>query len=387
MQPSTISRRARKPGATPSPRVPFVDLGPTHRTIKDALLEDIATLIDDGTFTNGPQLHAFEAALATYCGTRECVGVASGLDALRLALRTLGVERGDEVVVPAQTFIATFAAVTQAGGVPVVVDIRPDDYTIDVEAARAALTDRTRVVVPVHLYGQMADMHGIARLAGTRSVAVLEDACQAHGAERQGARPGELARAAAFSFYPSKNLAAIGDAGAVVTNDGTLAARVRRLREHGQTAGHGHEEDGYTARLDTIQALVLLRKLPLLDRWNRERAAAAAFYSASLAGVGDLTLPQPVPDSRHAWHLYVVRTEHAATVCAFLASRGIDAGRHYPIPPHLSRAYSHLGYREGDFPVAEALAREGLSLPLFPGIREDQLDAVVRAIVDYFTDL
>jgi dTDP-4-amino-4,6-dideoxygalactose transaminase len=377
LRPAASTRLGRK-------AVPFVDLSETHRPIKADLLADFSALIDAGDFTNGPPVVAFERSFAAYCRIRHCVGLASGLDALRLGLRAAGLERGEEVVVPAQTFVATFEAVTQAGGVPVVVDIRPDDCTIDLDAARAALTGRTRVVLPVHLYGQMADMRAVARLACGKGLAAVEDACQGHGAERDGVHPGELSAAAAFSFYPGKNLGAMGDAGALVSNDGPLATRARALREHGQTTKYTHEEEGYTARLDTIQALVLLRKLPFLDRWNRMRAAAAAYYSSSLAGVGDLALPTQVPGSCHAWHLYVVRSAHAAALADFLGRRGVATGRHYPTPPHLCRAYSWLGHRSGSFPVAEALAREGLSLPLFPGIRQEQLAAVAAAVADFF---
>ncbi len=364
--------------------MPFLDLSGAHRAIKARLLADIEELIDTGAFTNGPQVGAFERAFAAYCRAPHCVGLASGLDALRLALRGLEVARGDEVIVPAQTFVATFEAVTQSGGIPVVVDVRAADYTLDLDAVQAALTPRTRVLLPVHLYGQMADSRAVAALAARTGLAVVEDACQAHGAERDGSRPGELAAAAAFSFYPGKNLGAMGDGGALVTKHGSLAERVRSLREHGQRTKYGHEEEGYTARLDTIQALVLLRKLPLLDGWNAERRAAARFYSFALSGVGDLTLPTPAPGSRHAWHVYVVRTSRASALAEFLGRRGIATGRHYPTPPHLSPAYSWLGHRRGSFPVAERLASDGLSLPLFPGIREDQLGSVVERIVDFF---
>jgi dTDP-3-amino-3,4,6-trideoxy-alpha-D-glucose transaminase len=364
--------------------VPFIDLGAALHELKADLLADIAALIDAGAFTNGPPVTAFEEAFAAYCGVERCVGLASGLDALRLALLAVELEPGDEVIVPAQTFVATFEAVTQAGGIPLVVDIRSDDYTLDLEAADAALTTRTRVLLPVHLYGHMADMHAAARLAAHAGVSIVEDACQAHGARREGINPGAAAAAAAFSFYPGKNLGAMGDAGALVTRDGALALRARALREHGQTAKYVHDEEGYTARLDTIQALVLLRKLPLLDGWNRDREETATFYSTRLARVGDLCLPRAAPGCQHAWHLYVVKSARADALARFLSRRGIATGRHYPTPPHLCRAYAWLGHRRGSFPVAEALARGALSLPIFPGIREDQLESVVAAIDDFF---
>ncbi len=364
--------------------VPFLDLTASHAPLKERVLAGIAELIDSNAFTNGPQVAEFEREFADYCGTRFCVGVASGLDALRLALLAVGVERGDEVIVPANTFVATLEAVTQAGGVPVVADANESDYNLDLRAAEEALSPRTRFLLPVHLYGQMADIQGLRRLAESRGVTIVEDACQAHGAERDGVRAGTAGRAGAFSFYPAKNLGAMGDAGALVTDDSEIDSRVRVLREHGQRKKYEHELEGYTARLDTIQALVLLCKLPHLERWNEERRQVVSFYDEALQGVGDLRLPPVPPGSRPVWHLYVVRTRDPAALADFLAMRGIGTGRHYPEPPHLSRAYAGLGYPQGSFPVAEALAGEVLSLPIFPGISEAQLESVVAAIRDFF---
>jgi dTDP-4-amino-4,6-dideoxygalactose transaminase len=364
--------------------VPFLDLGLAHAPVKDQIVAGIADLIDTGAFTNGPQVAEFEREFAAYCGTRFCVGVASGLDALRLALLAADIESGDEVVVPANTFAATLEAVTQAGGVPVVADVGETDYNLDVEAANAALSPRTRFILPVHLYGQMADMQALASLAESRGLTIIEDACQAHGAERDGLRAGAVGKAGAFSFYPAKNLGAMGDAGALVTDNAEIDSRVRALREHGQRRKYVHELEGYTARLDTIQALVLLCKLPRLDRWNEERRRAASFYDEALEGIGDLRRP-PVPaGSRPVRHLYPVRTKEAKALARFLAGRGIGTGRHYPEPPHLSHAYARLGYRRGSFPVAETLADELLSLPIFPGISEAQLESVVAATRDFF---
>jgi dTDP-4-amino-4,6-dideoxygalactose transaminase len=364
--------------------VPFVDLGPVSREIKDSLLADIAELIDTGRFVNGPHVEKFEREFAASCGRTACVGVASGLDALRLALLAYGLKRGDEVLVPAMTFVATFEAVAQAGGRPVVVDVREDDVGIDPEAAAAACTERTRFLLPVHLYGQMADVRALRALAAQEDLVVVEDACQAHGAERDGIRAGAAGDAGAFSFYPSKNLGAFGDAGALVLDDESLAAVVRALREHGESSKYESVRIGYTARLDAIQALVLLRKLPLLERWNADRRNAADFYTEALEGVGDLRLPTTVDGSTHVWHVYAVRTSDPASLSAFLAERRIATARHYPQVPHLSRAFEHLGLQAGSFPVAEAVARETLSLPLFSGITEEQLEAVVEAVSEYF---
>ncbi len=368
----------------PTVRVPFLDLGPSHAAVREPILAEFAALIDEGSFTNGVQVREFEAQFARYCGTTHAVGVASGLDALRLALLAVGVGPGDEVIVPANTFIATLEAVTQAGARPVLADVGEEDLNLDVTAAERAISSRTRCILPVHLYGQMADMVATRALAASNGLLIIEDACQAHGAERDGIRAGSAGNAAAFSFYPGKNLGAFGDAGALTTESEELAASVTALREHGQRAKYQHAVEGYTARLDTMQAIVLKHKLPLLDGWNTERRLAAAFYIERLREVGDLQLPAVVTGSDPVWHLFVLKTREPEALRAHLASRGISTGRHYPQPTHLTPAYEWLGYKQGDFPVTEALAREALSLPLFPGITEAQLEATVAGIAAYF---
>ncbi len=368
----------------PTLRVPFLDLPASQGHLTPALLVDIERLLETGAFTNGPNVASFEDAFAAYCGTAHCVGVSNGLDALRLGLGAAGLEPGDEVIVPAATFLATVEAVTQAGGVPVLADVSEEDYCLDVDAAAAVVSTRTHSFMPVHLYGQLADMHAVQREARSHGVLVIEDACQAHGAERDGLRAGAAGDLAAFSFYPGKNLGAAGDAGAVVTSDPELAARVRSLREHGQTAKYVHSRLGWTARLDTIQALVLEHKLPLLDRWNEQRREAARFYAEALAGVGDLVLPPIAAGSTPVWHLYVVRTGARDRLAAFLKERNIATGLHYPQPVHLTDACAHLGHRAGSFPVAEQLSRECLSLPMFPGITEEQLSWVAESVRAYF---
>jgi dTDP-4-amino-4,6-dideoxygalactose transaminase len=375
-----------KPAVAGEVGVPFVDLRLSNEAIRADLLDDLSKLIDSSAFVNGPPVSDFERAFAEYCGTADCVGLASGLDALRLALLASGMQPGDEVIVPAHTFVATVEAVTQAGGVPVLADVTERDYGLDPEAAESVVTARTTVLLPVHLYGQMADMRALLSLAERHGLAVLEDACQAHGAERDGLRAGAAGLGGAFSFYPAKNLGALGDAGALATDDAELAATVRALREHGQRSKYQHELEGYTARLDTIQALVLSRKLALLDGWNDERRKAASFLSAALADVGDLVLPEVSPGSNPVWHLYVVRTADPDSLGAYLRARGIASGRHYPEPVHLTRAYEGLGYTEGAFPMAERLAREALSLPIFPGMTDEQLNAVVDGVSAYFRD-
>jgi dTDP-4-amino-4,6-dideoxygalactose transaminase len=371
-------------GGDRATRVPFVDLGPVTRPVSAAVLSELTELMGAGAFVNGPPVREFEERFASFCGRAHCVGVANGLDALRLALAALGVGPGDEVVVPAMTFVATFEAVAQVGATPVPVDVREDDSGLDPDASEAALTSRTRALLPVHLYGQMADMRRIGEIARRHDVVVVEDAAQAHGAARDGLRAGACGEAGAFSFYPSKNLGAMGDAGALVTDDARVAEHVRALREHGETGKYRSEYVGYTSRLDALQAVVLSHKLPLLEAWNDERREAAAAYGRLLAGIGDLRLPETAPGALHVWHLYTIRTAEPEELAAYLKDQRIATGRHYPEPPHLSGAFAGLGHGPGSFPVAEAIARETLSLPLFPGITEEQTRRVASAIESFF---
>jgi dTDP-4-amino-4,6-dideoxygalactose transaminase len=365
-------------------RVPFLDLSHVTGAVRDAFLTDLDSILNENAFVNGSNVAEFEATFASYVGCQDCIGLASGLDALRLGLLALDLPRGAEVIVPAMTFFATWEAITQAGAVPVPVDVDEGDYCLAPSAVASAVGARTSAIVPVHLYGQMADIESLLALAGQRGLAVVEDAAQAHGAERDGKRAGTSGIAAAFSFYPGKNLGAMGDAGALVTDDAALAARVRALREHGQYRKYHHEEIGWTARLDTIQAAVLLRKLPLLDGWNEERRRIAALYVDALRGVGDLVLPVVAARSAPVWHVFVIRTRDPEGLAAHLRDEGIGSGRHYPEPPHLSRAYADLGYSVGSFPVAEAIARECLSLPIFPGMTNSEVATVTESVRSWF---
>ncbi len=360
--------------------VPFVNLGRVHTALADELLADVQELIETGAFVNGPAIAEFEDAFASFVRAERCVGAASGLDALRIALIAAGLEPGEEVIAPAMTFVATFEAVTQAGGVPMVADIQESDLGLDPDATAAAITSRTRFVLPVHLYGQLADMRTLAALG----LPLVEDACQAVGASRDGLQAGSMGVAAAFSFYPTKNLGALGDAGALTTNDDSLAERALSLREHGQGRKYEHDTVGYTARLDTLQALALLRKLPSLETWNGERRTSAARYLDALEGVGDLRLPPVAARSQPVWHLFVVRTAQPLRLANHLADRGIQTGRHYPLPVHLTGAYACLGHRAGSFPVAEALSRECLSLPIYPGMEEEEIEYVVSSVKGFF---
>jgi dTDP-4-amino-4,6-dideoxygalactose transaminase len=365
-------------------RVPFLDLGAVHQDLKDELLESFSALIDSGAFINGPAVAEFERAFTEYVGTTHAIGLASGLDALRLGLLAAGIQPGDEVLVPANTFVATLEAVTQAGGRPAIVDMSEVDWNIDVDAVEAAIGERTRFLLPVHLYGQMADMRALVDIAGRHDLTLIEDACQAHGAERDGIRAGVSGRASAFSFYPGKNLGAFGDAGALTTDDSELAAVMRALREHGQRAKYEHEREGWTARLDTIQAIVLLAKLQRLDGWNEERRAIARHYLERLQGVGDLELPPVARESSPVWHLFVVRTAEPEALAGALKAQGIATGRHYPDAVHLTEAYRSLDYQQGAFPLAERHAERVLSLPIFPGMTIDDADVVVESVSRYF---
>lgn len=365
-------------------RVPFVDLRPVNLPLREELLAAFAGLLERGNFVHGAEIAAFEEAFARYCGTRRCVGTANGLDALRLGLLAAGIKPGDEVLVPANTFVATFEAVAQAGGVPVAVDVSERDYNVDVGLAARAVTAKTRFLLPVHLYGQMADMAALLELAQAHELRIVEDACQAHGAERDGIRAGTAGIAAAFSFYPAKNLGAAGDAGALVTDDDAVARIALALREHGEVEKYRSVYPGYTARLDSIQAIVLAHKLPSLDDWNAQRARAAAFYDAALDGVGDLRLPPRPAGSNPVWHLYVVRTADRDALGSFLAEQGVASGRHYPEPAHLSEAFGRIADGRGSFPVAESLADELLSIPIYPGISEEQLEIVADSVKAYF---
>jgi dTDP-4-amino-4,6-dideoxygalactose transaminase len=381
MRPSSSEARQLK-----NLRVPFVDLGTVNSVVKQPILEAIRQTIDRNDFTNGEAVAEFERRFADHSGHRHCVAVSSGLDALRLSLVATRLVPGAGVIVPAMTFAATFEAVIQAGGTPIVVDVADVDYNLDVDQAERVAGREATHMLPVHLYGQMADMRRLSSVAERRGLQIIEDACQAHGARRDGLAAGRVGRAAAFSFYPTKNLGAMGDAGALVTDDEALAKHALALRVHGETRKYHHDYIGYTARLDTIQAIVLLEKLPLLGEWNRQRRAAARFYTDALAELErlGLRLPPERAGSDSVWHLYVVRTSNPQELAAFLADRGIQTGRHYPEPPHLTPAYRNLGFGPGDFPVAEALAREGLSLPLYPGISETQLGWVCEAVQNYF---
>src|SRR5437588_3154755 len=351
--------------------VPFVDLKAQYASIKNEIDAAFARVVENTVFIMGPQVAAFEKAFADYLGARFCVGVNSGTAALQLALMACGIGPGDEVIAPSFTFFATAEAVSVLGAKPIFVDIDPVSYTIGAAQIEAAITARTRAIIPVHLYGQAVDLDPILDVAKRHDLRVIEDAAQAHGAEYKGKRVGALSDAGCFSFYPSKNLGAYGEAGAIVTNDEELARQLRLLRDHGSTSKYVHAIVGYNFRLEEIQAAVLNVKLPHLDDWNNQRREHALIYNDLLKdrGVG---LPREMDYARHIYHIYAIQSDSRDALQKHLTAGGIQTGVHYPIPIHLQPAYASLGYRPGDLPVTERLSERVLSLPMFPELREDQ---------------
>ena len=359
--------------------IPLVDLQVQYDGMRAEIDNAIQRVIDNSSFIMGPEVQDFEAAFARYLGVSEAVGVASGSAALQLALLACGIGPGDEVITTPHTFFATAEAISQVGATPVFADIQADTYNLDPELVENAITPHTRAIIPVHLYGQPADMLEIMAVARRHGLKVIEDAAQAHGATHYGRRAGGIGDLACFSFFPSKNLGCYGDGGMVTTDDPDLAARLRRLRDHGRTGKYEHAEVGWGARLDALQAAILSAKLRHLDEWNDGRRAAAARYNALLAGC-DVVTPAERSYNCHVYYCYVIRTPKRDGLFEELAARGIGAGIHYPIPLHLQPAYKPLGLLPGAFPVSEAAADSVLSLPMYPEITPEQQSIVAAAI-------
>jgi dTDP-4-amino-4,6-dideoxygalactose transaminase len=360
-------------------RIPFLDVAAAYAELKDELDDAVRRVMASGQFILGPEVTAFEDEFAAYCGTRHAIGVGSGLDALRLVLLGYGIGPGDDVLVPSNTFIATWLAVTQAAARPVPVEPDPATHNVTVGAVEAALTPSTKAIMPVHLYGTPVDMDALLAVGREHGIPVIEDAAQAHGARCRGRRTGGLGDAAAFSFYPGKNLGALGDAGAVTTDDDALAERLRMLRNYGSRVKYHHDLQGTNSRLDPLQAAALRVKLRHLDEWNERRRAVAVRYLERLAGSEGLVLPQ-VPDwAEPVWHLFVVRTPRRDVFQERLAEAGVDTIIHYPIPPHLTGAYAS-DFERGELPVAERLAAEVLSLPMGPHLALEDADRVAAAV-------
>lgn len=361
-------------------KVPLVDLIPQFDEIGDEVRAEIDALLTTASFIGGEAVSAFEREYAAFLGVRHCVGVANGTDALELAFRAVGVGPGGEVILPANTFIATAEAVSRTGATPVLVDVDPTSLLIEPAQVEAALSPRTQAVAPVHLFGQTAPLEQLWPIAQEAGVPIVEDAAQAQGARRHGRAAGALGTVAATSFYPGKNLGAAGDAGAVTTDDPDLARTVRLLGAHGSEVKYDHEIVGMNSRLDTIQAAVLRAKLRRLEKWNELRRQAAARYDDLLAAVPGVTLPSSAPGNENVWHLYVVRVDDRDEVLRSLNGAGVGAGIHYPTPLHLTGAYRRLGLGRGTFPVAEAAADRMISLPLYPHILPEQQEYVARRL-------
>ncbi|HEY7356349.1 MAG TPA: DegT/DnrJ/EryC1/StrS family aminotransferase [Ktedonobacterales bacterium] len=357
--------------------VPFLDLKAQMASIRSEIDAAVARVLDNCHFILGEEVTAFEEEFAAFCEARECVGMDNGISALELGLRAAGVGPGNEVITVSHTFIATVSAISFTGATPVLVDVRPDTYLLDPASLEAAITPRTRAIVPVHLYGQTVDMDPVMDIAERYHLFVLEDACQAHGARYKGRRAGSLGHAAAFSFYPGKNLGAAGDAGALTTNDPQLAQHARMLRNYGQSAKYHHDVLAFNRRLDSVQAAILRVKLRYLDAWNAARRQVASEYAARLAGL-PIGLPQVAADNEPVWHLYVIRAAERDALQRSLAAAGVETGLHYPVPIHHQQAYPELaGLR---FPVSEWIAAQCLSLPIFAEMTEAQITSVVEAL-------
>ncbi len=358
-------------------RIEFNDLKPQHRELREEIRAAVEQVLDDGWFILGRQGEAFEREFAGYCGVAHCVGVGSGTEAIHLALVAAGVQPGDDVVTSSLTAVPTCSAITFAGARPLFVDVNPRTFTMDPEKLESAITPRTRAILPVHLYGQAVDMDPILEVGRSRGIPVIEDACQAHGAEYKGRRTGSLGMMAAFSFYPTKNLGASGDAGAVATNDSELADKLRLLRNYGQKKRYYHEIKGFNSRLDEMQAAILRVKLRHLNRWNELRRTKARLYDSLLR---EVVRPIEADYARHVYHLYVVRSRRRDQLQRFLAERGIGSFIHYPVPVHLQEAYRDLGLSRGSLPATELCADQILSLPLYPELPDEQIMEVAEAI-------
>ena len=363
-------------------KVPFLDLNAQHAPLRDEFNRAIAEVIDRGAFAGGPFVARFEKDFAAYCDCQHAIGVGNGTDALWLALLALGVGPGDEVITVSSTFMATCEAITYCGATPVLVDVDEHTYTLDPGCLEKVITARTKAVIPVHLFGQMADMDPILEFANEHGLFVIEDASQAHGAAYEGRKAGGIGDAGCFSFYPGKNLGAFGEAGAVVTNNFLLQEKIRMLRDHGQVRKYHHKMVGWNCRMDGIQAAVLSVKLPHLERGNELRRAHALQYDQALARTEGIVTPRKAAYARHVYHIYAIRTQERDEVMRLLEEKGIGCGVHYPIPVHLQEAYRNLGYERGTLPVTEKAAEEFISLPMFPELTHAQITLVAETVGD-----
>jgi len=365
--------------------IPLVDLKAQYNSIKTEIDNAIQRVLDNTSFIMGDELKKFEEEFALFCNTKYAIGVANGSDALILALRACGISKDDEVITVPHSFIATTEAITHVGGKIVFVDIDPKTYTIDVSKIEEKITEKTKAIIPVHLYGQPADMNHIIELAKKYNLKVIEDAAQAHGAEYKGKKVGSIGDVACFSFYPGKNLGAYGDAGMITTNREEIAQKVKLLRNHGRiTKKYEHEIEGYSSRLDNLQAAILRVKLKYLNQWNGMRRKNARKYNELLNNIGGIITPYEADYAKHVYHLYVIRTKDRDKLREELKSNGVTTGIHYPIPLHLQPAYNYLGYKRGNFPVTEECSQKILSLPMFDELNDKQIEKLVKLIKNYY---
>ena len=374
-------------------KVPFLDLKAQYQRIKDEVNPAIQDILDNTAFILGKSVLEFEKEFAKAHNVKNCIGTSSGTDANHLALWALDIKPGDEIIIPANTFIATAWGATLCNAKPVFVDCHPVSYNIDPDKIESAITPKTKAIVAVHLYGQPADMSALQKIANEKNIFLVEDAAQAHLAEYKGNRVGGLSEVASFSFYPGKNLGAYGEAGAVVTNNDELSKKIIKLREHGQSEKYHHDSFGHNYRMEGIQGAVLGVKLKYLARWTDERRKVAAKYNELLGKIEHLSVPEELPGLKHVYHLYVIRVngkslekreETRNKLQSFLSDNGIASGLHYPIPLHLQKCFNHLGYKKGDFPVSEDLAQSGLSLPMFAELKDEQIEYVALKIKEFF---
>lgn len=365
--------------------IPFLDLNAPYKELKSDLDSAYQRVMESGWFITGAEVEAFEHEFAAYCGVRNCISVGNGLDALHLILRAYEIGEGDEVIVPANTYIATWLAISYSGAVPVPVEPDPRTYNLDPNLLEDAITHKTKAIMPVHLYGQPADMDPILQIAEKYNLKVVEDAAQAHGAFYKKQMSGSLAHAAGYSFYPGKNLGALGDAGAIVTDDAILAGQVRQLRNYGSKVKYHHDFKGFNSRLDEMQAAFLRAKLVHLNEWNERRWKIAAYYLDHLADLPDLTLPYFPDWTTPVWHTFVIQTSRRDDLQQFLKSKGVGTLIHYPVPPHLSKAYADLKLERGSFPITEAISSSVLSLPMGPHLSLDNAKYVANMIREYFS--
>ena len=366
-------------------KVPFLDLKAHHDPIKDEVMKVISEVIDKNAFAGGPYVASFEKAFAEYCGVEHAIGVGSGTESLWLALMAKEIGPGDEVITVPSTFIATAEAISLAGAKPVFVDVLEESCNMDPSKIEAAITSRTKAVIPVHLFGQMAEIDPILEIAKEHGLFVMEDSAQAVGAEYKGRRAGSVGDCASFSFYPGKNLGAFGEAGAITTNDGDLAHKIRVLRDHGQAKKYYHSKVGWNGRMDGIQGAVLEIKLRNIDKASEGRRLNADRYNERLSGVDGIILPEEGEHQRHVYHIYPIRVQDRDTVLANMGEAGVACGIHYPVPLHIQEAYADLGYSKGSFPVSEQSAAEFLSLPMFPELTQEQVDLVCAVLKDQLT--